>query len=120
MPIALNPEQDGKVLVVELVGTLAKEDYKPLTEEFQRLAAQHGKIRVLLDMTRFEGWDMAALWQEAKFDLQHLNKMERLAVIGDKRWQHAIAAGAKPFTPAEVRYFETADAGQAHAWVAAA
>lgn len=119
MPIALSEQENGKVLVVDLVGTLVKEDYKPLAMEFVRLAAKYGKLRVLLDMTRFEGWDMAALWQEIKFDAQHLDKMERLAVVGEKRWQHAIASAGKPFTPAEVRYFDSADAAQARQWVAA-
>jgi hypothetical protein len=119
MPIGLSPEENGRILVVELIGTLVEEDYKPLSEEFMRLAKIYGKISVLLDMTRFKGWDMAALWQEAKFDLQHLNKMERLAIVGEKRWQRAIASAAKPFTSAEVRYFEAADAAQARQWIAA-
>jgi hypothetical protein len=117
MPIALSPKEDGKILVVELVGTLVKEDYKPLVQEFNRLVGMHGKISVLLDMTRFEGWDMAALWQEIKFDLQHLDKMERLAVVGEKRWQHAIASAGKAFFSAEVRYFDAADAAQARQWI---
>lgn len=119
MPIELSSEQNGRILVVDLIGTLVKDDYKPLSEKFMRLAAEYGKIRVLLDMTRFKGWDTAALWEEAKFDLHHLNKMERLAIVGEKNWQHAIASGAKPFTPAEVRYFEAADAAQARQWIAA-
>jgi ABC-type sulfate transport system substrate-binding protein len=118
MPIALSEQENGKVLTVDLVGTLAKEDYRPLAEEFLRLATKYGKIRVFLDMTRFHGWDMAALWQEIKFDVQHLNKMERLAVVGEKRWQQAIAAASKPFTSAEVRYFNAADGAQARQWLA--
>ena len=119
MPIALSPQEDGRILVVKLVGTLAKEDYRPLVQEFTRLTGMHGKISVLLDMTHFEGWDMAALWQEIKFDLQHLDKMERLAVVGEKRWQHAIASAGKAFFTAEVRYFESADSVRARQWIGA-
>jgi len=120
MPINMHDESGGKVFVVKLIGTLAKEDYRPLVIEFSRLAKEHGKLSVLLDMTRFEGWDAAALWQEIKFDTKHMSEMERLAVIGEKRWQQAIATFAKPFTPAEVRYFDTAEAEQARQWIAAA
>ena len=117
MPIEMRDQNGGKVFDVKLIGRLQKEDYRPLVIEFSRLAKAHGKLRVLLDMTRFEGWDAGALWQEIKFDAKHLNEMERLAVIGDTRWQQAIASFAKPFTPAEVRYFDAGEAEQAAAWV---
>lgn len=118
MPIELREENGGKILEVGLVGTLVKEDYPPLIGEFHRLVALQGKIRVLLDMSRFHGWDAGALWEEIKFDLQHLNEMERLAVIGDKKWQHAIARFAEAVLPTATRYFDEADAAQARAWVA--
>jgi SpoIIAA-like len=118
MSIQMHSENGGMVFVVKLIGTLVKEDYKPLVLEFSRLVKEHGKLSVLLDMTRFEGWDAAGLWQEIKFDTQHTNEMKRLAVVGEKRWQHAIATFAKPFTPAEVRYFEADAAPAAMEWVA--
>ncbi len=118
MPIELREENNGKILDVGLVGTLEKEDYPRLIREFRRLVALHAKIRVLLDMSRFQGWDAGALWEEIKFDLQHLKEMERLAVVGEKRWQHAIAGFAGAVFPAATRYFDESDAAQARAWVA--
>jgi len=117
MPIEMQNENGSKVFVVKLIGTLVKQDYKPLVLEFARLVKEHGKLSVLLDMTRFEGWDAAGLWQEVKFDTQHMNEMTRLAVVGEKRWQHAIATFAKPFTPAEVRYFDADAAAEAKQWI---
>lgn len=119
MPIELREENGGKILDVGLTGTLVKEDYPPLVAEFRRLVGAYGKIRVLLDMSRFHGWDAGGLWAEVKFDLQHLNEMERLAVIGEKRWQHAIAGFAGAVMPTATRYFDAADAAQARAWIAA-
>lgn len=118
MPIEMRETQGGRILEVDLVGTLTKEDYGPLVSEFQRLVHAHGKLRVLLDMTRFHGWHAEAMWEEVKFDLEHLNEMERMAVVGEKQWQHAIASFAKPFTPAEIRYFDAAESAQARDWVA--
>lgn len=118
MPIEMREENGGRILDVGLIGTLENEDYPPLIGEFRRLAGLYGKIRVLLDMTRFHGWDAGALWEEMKFDLQHLDEMDRLAVIGDKKWQHAIAGFAKAVFPAATRYFDLADAARARAWIA--
>lgn len=118
MPIEQKEEAGGRILDVRLIGTLVKDDYPPLIAEFQRLVRQHGAIRILLDMAEFRGWNAGGLWEEIKFDLQHLAEMDRLAVIGEKQWQHAIASLAKPFTPATTRYFDVADAAQARAWIA--
>lgn len=118
MPIGMQEEEGGKSLKIVLAGTLVKEDYRPLIAEFTHLAALHGKVRVLLDMTRFHGWDASALWEEIKFDLKHLNQLERLAVVGETRWQHAITSFAKPISPAQIRYFERAQVGEAERWLA--
>lgn len=117
MPIELRETKGGLILEVDLIGTLGKEDYVPLVREFQQLVHVHGKLRVLLDITRFHGWDAGALLEEVKFDLEHLNEMERMAVIGEKRWQHTIASFAKPFTSAEIRYFDATESMQARAWL---
>ena len=119
MPIEMQVDEQNKILTIALVGTLTKADYQPLVAEFARLATERGKVPVLLDMTRFHGWDAGALWQEIKFDLKHLNELECLAVVGEARWQQAISSFAKPFTPAPVRYFDGAQLAEAQAWLMA-
>lgn len=118
MPIQIGEESGGEILVVGLIGTLVKDDYPPLIGTFRRLVAAHGKLRVLLDMSQFHGWDAGALWEEVKFDLQHFNEMERFAVVGEKRWQHAIADFAKLVLPAATRYFDVTEVAQARVWIA--
>jgi hypothetical protein len=43
--------------------------------------------------------------------------IERLAMVGEKKWQHGMAIFCKPFTTAMVRYFEHADAAEARTWL---
>ena len=69
MPIQLNEENGGKILVVHVSGKLVKADYEHFVPEFERLVRQHGKLRVLFDMTGFHGWDAGALWEDIKFDV---------------------------------------------------
>ena len=57
MTIQLNEENGGKVLVVHVNGKLVKEDYEHFVPEFERLVSQHGKLRLLFDMTDFHGWE---------------------------------------------------------------
>jgi hypothetical protein len=66
---------------------------------------------VYWDMADFDGWALSGLWPEISFDIKHLNDFARIAIIGDKRWEATITNLAKPFTTAEIRFFELAERG---------
>jgi hypothetical protein len=117
MPIRLNEESGGTVLTVHVSGKLVKADYEQFVPEFDRLFRQHGKLRVLFDMTGFHGWEVGAAWEDFKFGVEHFADIERLAMVGEKKWQHGMATFCKPFTKAKVRYFEQADAAEARKWL---
>ena len=117
MPIKLKEENDGKILVIHVTGKLAKKDYGHLVSEFKRLVRLHGRLRVLFDMTGFHGWNAAAMWEDIKFDIKHFVDIERLAMVGDRQWQHFMAIFFKPFTNAESRYFDHADLVKARKWL---
>jgi hypothetical protein len=118
MPIQINEENGGKILVVRVSGKLVKADYEHFVPEFERFVGLHGKLRVLFDMTGFTGWDAGAAWEDIKFDIKHFADIERLAMVGDKQWQHGMAVIFKPFTKATIRYFDHADAAGARKWLA--
>ena len=117
MPIQLNEEDGGKILVVHVSGELAKADYEHFVPEFERLVRQHGKLRLLLDMTDFHGWEVGALWEDVKLDIKHFADIERLAMVGEKKWQQGMATFCKPFTTATIRYFDRANAAEARQWL---
>lgn len=117
MSIRLEQEDDGKVLAIRVSEKLTRADYELLTPEFERLIRQHGKIRMLFGMTGFHGWDAGAAWEDLKLDIKHHAHIERIAMVGDKKWQHVIATLCKPFTKATIRYFDHADAAAARAWL---
>lgn len=118
MSIKLEEENGGKLLRVHVSGKLVKTDYELFVPEFERLVKEHGKLRVLFDMTEFHGWEVAALWEDVKFDARHFLDIERLAMVGDNKWQHGMATFCKPFTTATIRYFDRADANAARVWLA--
>ncbi|MDD3816324.1 MAG: STAS/SEC14 domain-containing protein [Desulfocapsaceae bacterium] len=120
MPIQLKEENGGKVLILHVNGKLVKADYEYFVPEFERLIRQHGKIRLLFDMVGFHGWEASAAWEDLKFGIAHFADIERIAMVGEKSWQHGMAIFCKPFTKAAVRYFEQADAGEARKWLSEA
>ena len=43
--------------------------------------------------------------------------IERLAIVGENKWQQGMATFCKPFTKATIRYFDHADAAEARKWL---
>ena len=117
MPIQLTEVGGGKVLAVHVSGKLEKADYAVFVSTFERLASQFGKLGVMFDMTDFHGLEISAAWEDIKFAAKHFSDIERLAMGGEKKWQHGMAIFCKPFTKAAVRYYDQVDAIEARKWL---
>ena len=117
MPIQLKQENGGNLVVVRVTGKLVKADYERCVPEFDRLIRQHGKLGLLFEFTDFHGWEGGALWDEIKLDIKHVADIERIAVVGDKKWEQGMATFYKPFTKATIRYFDQANAPEARKWL---
>ena len=76
-------------------------------------------MRGLIRMHDFHGWQMGALWEDIKFDVKHFAHIERLALVGDSKWEAGMAVFCKPFTTAKVQYFDTSKASEAGPWIRA-
>jgi len=114
--IQVSAQQDGTI-EVRASGTLSRDDYARLVPEVERAITQHGKARILFDMHEFHGWTAGALWEEVKFDLHHFRDIDRLALVGERRWEAGMAAFCKPFTTAKIQYFDRSQADQARQWL---
>jgi len=116
MAVLVEESQDGAVIEVTASGKLSREDYGtfvPLLEDRMR----QGKVKILFSMQDFHGWDAGALWEDIKFDLRHFGDIERLAMVGDKKWEEGMAWFCKPFTSAKVAYFDQGQIDTARSWL---
>jgi hypothetical protein len=74
-------------------------------------------LRILVEMHDFHGWTAGGLWEEIKFDARHFSDVDRLALVGETRWQELLADLCRPFTTANVRFFGADEASAARAWL---
>jgi hypothetical protein len=114
------PAGSEKVLAFKMSGKLHDEDYKRFVPMVDAAIAKEGKVRLLAQFEDFHGWDLHALWDDIKFAATHCAKIERIALVGDKKWERWMAQVCKPFTLAKVRYFDVSEAQAAQAWLAEA
>ena len=118
--ITLQKTNDGKVLEVQMTGRLTAQDYEDFVPAVERLVKEHGKIRLLAAMHDFHGWTPGALWQDIKFDAKHFNDIERIAMVGETKWQRSMSVFCNPFTSAKIRYFDCDQIDSARTWLTGA
>ena len=106
-----------KVVAFKLRGKLHDEDYKHFVPAVDATVASEGKVRLFAQFEDFHGWDLRAAWDDFKFGLRHYSDFERIAMVGDRKWEAWMATFCKPFTKARVRYFDSSEADNAWKWV---
>jgi hypothetical protein len=107
----------AKVLGFKLSGKLHDEDYKAFVPAVDAAIAREGKTRILAQFHDFHGWDAKALWDDIKFSTTHCTKIERIALVGEKKWEKWMATVCKPFTMAKVQYFDATQIADAWKWL---
>ena len=104
-------------LHVKVTGKLTKEAYEELAPVVTEQIQEFGKLRILFEMHDFHGWTAGALLEDLKFDFKHWKDIERLAIVGESKWEAGMAAFCKPFTAAKIQYFDAAKIDEAKSWI---
>jgi len=107
----------GRVLELVVSGKLEHADYEFFVPAAEKLIEKHGRLNMLLLLEEFQGWSPRALWDDLKFDLRHFRHFERIAIVGERKWQEWLADISRPFTDAEVRFFTHEELDAARSWV---
>lgn len=111
---------EGNVIGVRVTGKLKKEDYERLEPWLEKEVERHGKLRALVLMDDFEGWDsLSAAWEDLKIDVRYNKYVDRVAMVGDATWQKWVTKLSDPLAHAELKYFEKSQLDEAWAWVRA-
>jgi hypothetical protein len=108
---------DPKILAFKLSGKLHDEDYKTFVPAVESAVAASGKVRILAQFHDFHGWDAHALWDDIKFSTKHCADIERIALVGEKKWEQWMAKVCKPFTLASIKYFDASEIDAAWQWL---
>jgi hypothetical protein len=99
---------------------LKADDFRQLAPEVESIISKYGKIRLLIDGSRLEGWEnIGAFETHAAFVKDHQQKVERIAVIAPHEWQHWLIGAVRVFLHPEVRAFDKNEQGEALRWLLA-
>jgi hypothetical protein len=115
--IKVDPTPVGTIVTLKFREKLDREDYETFVPMIESQMHKDSPIRLLAELHDFEGWTAGALWEDTKFAAKHFNDIERLAVVGDSNFQKGVTVFVKPFTSAEVRYFDMEEIDKAREWI---
>jgi len=112
------PDLPDHVVGFSAHGTVTGEDYeRTVIPAVEGVARRHGRIRCVYRLAPdFDGFDLAAAWDDAKLGLRHLGGWERIALVSDLKWLRQAARLFAPLMPGTVKAYPDAELDAAIAW----
>ena len=108
----------GNVLRIIAPGKLKADDFRQIAPQIDSLISQYGKIRLLIDASRFKGWEnISAFENHAGFIKTHQQKVERIAGIAGHDWQHWLIGAVRIFLHPQVRAYDRSQQSEALQWI---
>ena len=110
-------ESSGNVLGYKFTGTITIDDFKKMEPEVNAVVQKEGNVRILFNLSGFKWEKIDALVADLKFGHKFHEKIQRMAIVGDKTWEKWITTLARPFYAKEAKYFQSADTVKAWSWL---
>jgi hypothetical protein len=119
MPITFQFDPDSSVCEFHIDGALNRSEFVSAETDLASLISTGVEPRVLVILENFGGW-AGKDWDNLEFMFTHGQKIARIAVVGDARWE----AEVKLFTGAGMRrtpveFFTPDQIDEARSWVVA-
>jgi hypothetical protein len=111
-------QEEGNLRVLRISGLLRKSEMDAALAGEARKWGPETLIKVLVVVEKFEGFERGADWGDISFLVRHDHQIEKVAIVGDLKWESDLLtfAGAG-FRQGQVRFFPPNQLAQARAWV---
>ena len=117
MPLEIM-DASGKLLQIKITGMLKKADYDRIIQIAKEAIAREGKVRALVILEGFEGWERREDWGDVSFMMGQGQHIEKMAIVGDESWKDdAVAFTGKGFRPTTIEFFPVSRLNEARIWL---
>jgi hypothetical protein len=112
-------DASGTLLQAKVRGTLRRVEYDRLLQLAKDIIGREGKMRVLVLLDGFEGWERNRDWGDVSFAVQEGRNIEKMAIAGDEKWRdETLAFTAAGFRPTAIEFFAASRLDDAKRWLA--
>ena len=110
---------DDGILVLNPEGPLEAADFTTLASQVDAYLESHAKLHgVLIHAKSFPGWkDFGAMLAHMKFLKEHIQKIEKVAVVADGAVASIMPSIANHFVHAQVQHFDFEREDEALTWL---
>jgi hypothetical protein len=109
-----------QVFMVIVTGRLTQTELHEAQVEAAKSMATMDSVRFVVVAEDFEGWEGGDEWGDLTFQADNDAKIERMALVGDKKWKLLVLAFVgQGFRGFPIEYFERGQLAKARAWVLA-
>ncbi len=111
---------DGNLVRVKISGVMKLADQQSLQTAGMEQIAQGRKVRLLVTLLDFEGWERGVDWSDVGFFMAHGDDISKIAIVGDKRWKDQVFAFlGKGLRRTEIEFFPSSSSKEAENWIQA-
>jgi len=106
--IAIKRNKKRLFIEIAMLGKLTHEDYKIFVPMIDKaLKEVKGlEVDILVDMREFTGWEILAGWDDMKFGIKHRNTFDKMAIIGNKKWEELSVKMMKHLMKGKSKFFK--------------
>lgn len=112
-------QEENRIHVITLGGQLNWAEFQAFLNQAEALKVfAAGKVKVLIRLDDFAGWEPGDQWCDVSFFFQHDADIEKIAIVGDPRWRDEMLIFLfADYRSAEARFFAAAELEQAQIWL---
>jgi len=103
---------------------LGIKDYEKIHPFIHNIISTGRKVRWYFEMDDGSISNSTGFWEDGIIEINygnmkftHSDDIETIAIVGDKKWEKCMLSIMKPFTKANLRYFELSEKEKAKEWI---
>ena len=105
------------VLAYEASGKMTEEENERTLGEIKAAIKEHGKVNIFVRLPEMARPEAGAVDDRLRFVKEHINDIERYAIVGDQKKIKVISSIADKLIGIEIRYFSFDEENEAREWV---
>jgi len=105
--IAIKRNKKRLFIEISMLGKLTHEDYQifvPMIDKALK-EAKGLEVDLLVDMKAFRGWKLMSAWDDFKFGVKHRNAFNKMAIVGNKKWEETSTAMMSHLMKGKSKFF---------------
>ncbi len=109
---------NDEVLYVRISGVMKLLDQHSLQAASMELLGEGRKVRLLVTLIEFKGWEKGVDWSDVGFLMAHADDIAKMAIVGDERWKDLVFAFVgKGFRTTDIKFFDSSSQKEAETWI---